>query len=515
METGNDHEVAAGIAFRPQVAHGLVCRVWPLLAAELLITAAVAQAQFGNQPVGIASAAHAVTVTATATGTVNSVEVLTMGAVGMDFAEGAGASTCGTATFTAAGQACMEYVAFTPTAAGVRMGAVELVDAASHVLGITYLAGVGTGSLGVLVPGNELTVAGNGTYLGSVGDGDSATNAELYLPAGAAVDGAGNLYIADSAHNRIRMVCAGTSSATIKGTACSAAGVIQTIAGNGAPQNSGDQGPASVATANNPVGLAVDGAGNLYIADTGNNAVRMIASASGVIQTVAGGSGVGFSGDGGPASASQLRLPQGVTPDAGGNLFIADTGNHRIRMVNAATGTIATIAGNGFTNMNGDGGFSGDGGLATGAELNYPHAAAFDAAGNMYIPDMGNNRVREVGAVGGAITAASTITTFAGTGAQAYSGDGGPANQAGLWGPSGVAVDAAGNVLIADTQNNAIRKVNAASLMHLDSDWCGRWESLPGRNGECRNILRADRAGAGWEGQLVCRRYAEHGGAGG
>jgi len=427
--------------------------------------AAAAQAQFGSQPVGIASAARGVTVTATATGAVSSVEVLTMGAAGMDFAHGAGASTCGTATFNALGQTCTEYVAFSPSAPGVRMGAVELEDAAGRVLGVTFLGGVGTGSLGVLVPGNELTVAGNGTYLGSVGDGNAATSAELCLPAGVAVDGAGNLYIADSGHNRIRMVCAGKATATIRGTACSAPGVIATIAGNGAPHDSGEQGPASAATLNNPTSVAVDGAGNLYVADTGNNAIRMIASATGVITAVAGGGGnSGPLGDGGPANAARLRLPQGVTLDAGGNLFIADTGNHRIRMVSGATGTISTVAGNGFTNMNGDGGYSGDGGLATGAELNYPHAVAFDAAGNMYIPDMGNNRLREVAAVGGGITATSTIATLAGTGTQAYSGDGGPASQAGLWGPSGVVVDAAGNVLIADTQNNAIRKVNAASL---------------------------------------------------
>ena len=464
MEIGNDHGGVDRAAVHSQVAQWLGCRGWPQGAAGLLWIAVAAHAQFGSQAVDIASAARGVTVTATATGTVSSVEVLTMGAAGMDFAQGAGASTCGTATFNAQGQTCTEYVAFTPSAPGVRMGAVELEDAAGRVLGVTYLGGVGTGSLGVLVPGNELTVAGNGTYLGSVGDGNAATSAELYLPAGVAVDGAGNLYIADSAHNRIRMVCAGKASATIKGTACSAAGVIATIAGNGAPQDSGDQGPASAATMNNPTGVAVDGAGNLYVADTGNNAIRMIASASGEISTVVGGSSGGYSGDGGLATAAQLRLPQGATLDAGGNLYIADTGNHRIRMVSSSTRTISTVAGNGFTNMNGDGGYSGDGGLATGAELNYPHAVAFDAAGNMYIPDMGNNRVREVAAVGGAITATSTITTLAGTGIQAYSGDGGPASQAGLWGPSGVVVDAAGNVLIADTQNNAIRKVKAASL---------------------------------------------------
>jgi hypothetical protein len=274
VELGNDHEGVAGIAVPPQVANGFVGSVWRVVAG-LLLTAAAVQAQFGSQAVGIASAARGVTVTAIAIGTVSNVEVLTMGAAGMDFAPGAGASTCGTATFNALGQTCTEYVAFTPTAPGVRMGAVELEDAAGRVLGVTYLGGVGTGSLGVLVPGNELTVAGNGTYLGLVGDGNAATSAELYLPAGVAVDGAGNLYIADSAHNRIRMVCGGKATATIRGAACSAPGVIATIAGNGAPQDSGDQGPASAATLNNPTSVAVDGAGNLYVADTGNNAIRI------------------------------------------------------------------------------------------------------------------------------------------------------------------------------------------------------------------------------------------------
>ncbi len=345
------------------------------MAAALVLMAAPAQGQFGSQPVGVASTALGVTVTATEAGTVSSVEVLTMGAAGMDFGiagVGAGDSTCGTASFSAAGQTCKEYVAFTPTAPGVRMGAVELLNTRGLVLGIAYVSGVGTGSLGVLVPGNELTVAGDGSYPGSIGDGNSATSAELDVPMGVVVDGAGNLYIADSGHNRIRMVCAGKTTGT--GAACSAAGVIQTIAGNGMPGYSGDQGSGSAATMNDPTGVAVDGAGNLYIADTGNNAIRMIASANGVISTVAGGSSGGDSGgdslgDGGPAIAAQLKLPQGVTVDAEGNLYIADTGNHRVRMVKVATGIISTVAGSGFGKMNGineDGGYSGDGGLATG-----------------------------------------------------------------------------------------------------------------------------------------------------
>ena len=190
----------------------------------------------------------------------------------------------------------------------------------------------------------------------------------------------------------------------------------------------------------------------------------MIAAATGIITTVAGNGTQGSSGDTGSATAAQLNLPQGVTLDGNGNLYIADTSNHRIRMVSAATGTITTVAGKGTINANGSGAYSGDGGLATAAELNFPHAVAFDAAGNMYIPDTANNRVREVSAVGGAITASSTITTFAGDGTPSFAGDGAAANLAELWGPSGVAVDAAGNVFIADTQNSAIRKVSPATL---------------------------------------------------
>ncbi len=431
--------------------------------ATIALAATQAQAQFAAQPVDEISGSQPVTVTAQATGTVNSVKVLTLGATGLEFAQGTGASTCGALT---AGQTCTESVTFTPAAPGPRMGAVVLQDAGGIVLGTAYLSGTGTGGLGVLVPGNLLPVAGNGIYLGSVLDGDPATDASLYLPLSAIVDGSGNMYIADSLHNRIRMVCAGAASATIKGTTCTAAGIISTIAGNGNPSYAGDGKPASdpTVTVNGPSGVALDGAGNLYIADTGNNVVRMISAASGVITTIVGNGSQGNGGDAGAATAAQLNQPQGVTMDGNGNLYIADTANHKIRMVSAATGKIITVAGNGFIKMNGDGGFAGDSGLATAAELNYPHAVAFDTAGNMYIPDTANNRVREVAAVGGAITAASTITTFAGNGTASYSGDGAAANQAELWGPSGVAVDAAGNVFIADTQNSAIRKVSPSTM---------------------------------------------------
>ena len=191
------------------------------------------------------------------------------------------------------------------------------------VLGTAYLSGTGTGGLGVLVSGNLLPVAGQLGLYTSVDDGGPATQAELYLPSGIAVDGAGNLYIADSLHNRIRMVCASATSATIQGTTCTGTGIISTIAGNGNPSYTGDGGPAASATLSGPGDVALDGAGNLYIADSGNNVIRMISAATGVITTIAGsnpGAACGSKsdpvGDGCPATQATLNQPQGVTLDA-------------------------------------------------------------------------------------------------------------------------------------------------------------------------------------------------------
>jgi sugar lactone lactonase YvrE len=455
--------------------------------AILLLAAACAQAQFGAQPAGTATGSQGITVTASVAGTVNSVEILTMGAPAGDYSAGTGTSNCASATLSQ-GQTCTVAVRFTPSTPGLRMGAVVLLGAPSGgsappVLGTAYLSGTGTGGLGVLAAGNLLPVAGQFGLYTSVGDGLPATQAQLYLPGGVAVDGAGNLYIADSLHNRIRMVCASATSSTIYGTSCTGAGIITTIAGNGNPSYTGDGGPAASATLNDPGDVALDGAGNLYIADSGNNAIRKIDAATGVMTTIAGnGTVCGASsdavGDGCPATQATLKQPQGVTLDAAANLYIADTNNHRIREVSAATGVITTIAGNGFASGNGAGAYNGDGILAVNAELNFPYAVAFDAAGDMYIPDSANNRVREVTAVGGAITAASMIATIAGTGNAAATACGAApvaANQATVWSPEGVAVDAAGNVYIAETQNAAIRKVSAATglISTLDQNSCG------------------------------------------
>ena len=280
------------------------------------------------------------------------------------------------------------------------------------------------------------TVAGNGTY-GFSGDGGAATAAQFLFPNGVATDAAGNLYIADFGNHRIRKV--------------SANGIITTIAGTGTYGFSGDGGVATSAQLYEPSGVATDAAGNLYIADFGNNRIRKV-SDNGIITTIAGTGTSGFSGDGGVATSAELNFPIGVATDAAGNLYIADTGNNRIRKV-SAKGIITTIAGTGTY------GFTGDGGVATSAELYEPNLVATDAAGNLYIADSCNNRIRKVSDNG-------IITTIAGTGVFGkFSGDGGGATSAHLYEPISVATDAAGNLYIADTFNKRIRKVSAYGII--------------------------------------------------
>jgi len=409
---------------------------------------AAAQSSFGALNVG-ASATLPVSVSAQLAGTVNSVQVLTAGASGLDFMPGGGASTC-QSTLLAVGQACTVSVTFTPAYPGERLGAVVLLDGNDKVLGTAFLSGTGLGGLGVLIHANMISVAGVPYTFTSTQDGVLATIANLWQPSAVTLDGAGNMYIADSAHNRIRKVSAPVPPATV--------GIISTIAGSGDSGYAGDGQAAISAKLSAPDGVALDGAGNLYIADTGNNVVRMVTPSTGIITTVAGTGNGGYAGDGQAATAAELNQPWGVTVDAGGNLYIADTFNQRVRRVDLVTGTITTVAGNGLPSPkgNGKGTYSGDGGKATLAGLSLPYALAIDLAGNMYIADSDNNRVRKVDTSG-------IVTTYAGSANNGYKGDGDAATSAWLHLPTGVALDAAGNLYIADTQNAAIRKVNAAT----------------------------------------------------
>lgn len=294
------------------------------------------------------------------------------------------------------------------------------VDASGNL----YIADTGNNRIRkVASSGVIATFAGSGMP-GFSGDGGAATSAQMYSPQSAALDSAGNLYIADYA--RIRKVSGGT---------------INTVAGNGIDGYSGDSGPATSALLNGPEGIAIDASGNLYIADSANNRIRKVSG--GTIATFAGTQTAGFSGDNGAATSAQLNDPEGVAVDAAGNVYIADSGNDAIRKV-STSGTITTVAGTGQT------GFSGDGGPATSAQLSYPRGVTVDSLGNLYIADFGNGRVRKV--------SNGTITTVAGNGLGDSSGNGGPPNSAGL-SPQGVASDTAGNLYIADF-NNLVWKVS-------------------------------------------------------
>jgi sugar lactone lactonase YvrE len=275
------------------------------------------------------------------------------------------------------------------------------------------------------------TVAGNGTN-GYSGDGGPAINAMVNLPIGANLDAFGNLYIADTYNVRIRKVDTN--------------GVITTVAGNGTATFAGDGGAATNASLNRPTGVGLDASGNLYIADCWNGRVRKV-DTNGIVTTVAG-TGTGtYAGDGGAATNASLNGPSGVAFDASGNLYIADFWNNRIRKVDT-NGIITTIAGNGVGNLLSDE-FSGDGGAATNAQLGGPYSVAVDAFGDVYIADSNNDRIRKVDTNG-------IITTVAGGGA---GGDGGAATNAIIYSPYGVALDAAGNLYIADYGHNRIREV--------------------------------------------------------
>ena len=270
------------------------------------------------------------------------------------------------------------------------------------------------------------TLAGNGTP-GYSGNGGQATAAELNLPKFAISDNAGNLYIADQYNNRIRIV--------------NSSGVINDFAGTGKGGCKGDGGPALSATLGYPRGMVI-WQGSLYVATIGCSRIRQINLSTNIIQTVDG-STVGFDGNGHLATASQFdQSASGIVDNTNTHAIIVDAGNNQIRSETFSTGIVTGIAG----------GYLGDGLSGTKASLNAPENIAFDAAGNMYIADLLNHRIRKM-------TSTGIISTFAGTGISGYTGDGGPATSAELYFPFGVAVDKSGNVYISDNGNGVIRVV--------------------------------------------------------
>ena len=305
--------------------------------------------------------------------------------------------------------------------------------------GNLYIADWGRSVVRKVSPDGVITTfAGTGQY-GYSGEGGPAASARLTLPTGVAVARDGSVYVADNYSNAVRKVAPN--------------GIITTVAGNGASGNSGDGGPALWASLSSPGAVAVDAAGNLYVADTDDFTVRKV-TPDGTITAVAGNGTGGHSGDGGPATAAQLGGGLAIALDAAGNLYIADTYNNAVRRV-APGGIITAVAGNGSCYNPGDGAPAASAGLE-------PQAVAVDSAGNMFIADWCLNKIREVSAEG-------AITTVAGNGLVGYSGDAGPAIAAELNHPRGIAVDSAGNLYIADTDNNAVRMVANGTITTLFS----------------------------------------------
>jgi len=318
-------------------------------------------------------------------------------------------------------------------ASAARLSNPEGVSAAAN--GDLYIADTGNDVIRKVnvLTGVISTVAGTGSS-GYAGDGGQATAAKLRAPEDVFIAADGDLYIADTGNHAVRKVSAAT-------------GVITTVAGSGPAGSSGDGGPATSAKLHSPSGIAVAANGNLYFGDTANDKIRMVTAATGIITTFAGTGTAGYLGDGGAATSARLRSPEGVALAANGDLYIADTGNHAIRRVSAATGNISTYAGTGTA------GFLGDGGAATSARLSSPQEISFNSAGDLFIADSGNNRIRRVQAASG------TITTIAGTGTAGGTGDGGPATTARLNSPRGVTVSSTGAYYIGDRSNDRVRKV--------------------------------------------------------
>ena len=425
--------------------------------------------------------------------TLGNITAVMKGAPNLDFTIAGGTCTAGLSNTT-----CTVVVQFLPLAPGIRLGALVFMDQSGNKLLATPLFGIGTGPMIAFESGTISTIAG-GNGGGYSGDNGPATSAQLSYPNGVTVDGYLNVYIADSFNNVVRKVTPSGTITTIAGggSGCSGEtdglgdgcpgtngsfnytatvrmdgegsviitdyynnaihkltpeGTLQLVAGlgsgcSGQTDSWGDGCLANQINIYQPWGTSSDLLGNVFIGDSGHNIIRKVAL-DGTVTLWAGTGVAGYSGDGGPATSAQFNFPQNGSIDAQGNLYVADYYNNVIRKITAA-GIVTTVAGNNSLGA----GYSGDGGPATSAQLNYPQSVMFDAAGDLLIDDTGNNVMRKIAPDG-------TITTIAGNGSAGYSGDGGPALSAQFNGPWDLDVDSYGNIYIPDVYNDAIRKIN-------------------------------------------------------
>jgi hypothetical protein len=385
-----------------------------------------------------------VTVTIATSGTVSEIDVLTMGASGKDFTAGTQSGGCTTSTSVTAPTTCQYVVNFTPKYPGRRDGAVVLVDRSGStpvVLGTQLVSGTGVASLSVMEAGELMTVAGNGHLTDTNGSGpQTAANTAINEPLGVAFDGSGNFYYTDSGGNLIQKV--------------DSLGNLTTVAGTGAAGFSADGTAATLAELSAPAGIVLDGAGNIYFADSGNNLIREVVAVTGKIYTVAGNRTRGWSGDGGAATSAELNTPEGLAIDPSGNLFIADTFNNVVRRVDASTKDISTYAGN----YADGGGWNGSPGTPTSTLLDEPWGLYATADGSLYIADFLNNVIREVNPAG------TSMSIVMGNGSLGYTNNL-TALSTEMNHPAGVVVDAAGDIIVSDSENDAILKMNGTTQM--------------------------------------------------
>lgn len=437
----------------------------------------LARLAFGQSPVSLASGGTTVSFPSTNVGlsassdiTLNVNTSLTLTAISTSGEFAISNTSCSVPVMLTPGASCAVALSFSPATAGLRSSPLVLTDdkGTKYSFG---LMGVGVGPTLTFIPGIAGTLAGTGVS-GYGGDGGDGRSAQLNMPYGIAGGSQGSVYIADTMNSVVRKLDPN--------------GIITTVAGNGTQGYSGDGGPATGAQLAFPMAVAVDTSGNLYIADFFNycvrkvningtistlaqgNLVRGIAvdgdgnvyfstwpegvwkiDSQGVTTKIAGNGEPGFSGDGGPATEAQVNGVVGLTVDGEGNVYAAEWLNSDVRKIDSS-GIITTVAGNQQP------GYSGDGGPALNAQLNGPIDVKLDAAGNLYITDSGNNRIRKVNING-------TISSIAGDGNFAYAGDGGSAGSAQFASPAGIALDGSGNLLIADSGNNVIRHVRVDS----------------------------------------------------
>ena len=322
-----------------------------------------------------------------------------------------------------------------------------ITEATATQLKVRVPAGAKNGPLKLTVNGQEIATPESfkaevtiRTVAGSLAPSSAVATEWPMDYTAAVVDAGGNLYVSSADRDAVYKI--------------SPTGTLSTVAGNGSEDFEGDGGPALKAALNGPVGLALDKAGNLYISDSNNHRIRKVNASNGVITTMAGNGSWGFEGDNGPATSAKLNYPSGLAVDTADNLYIADRNNQRIRKVDASTGVITTVAGTTGA------GFGADNIPATSSNsyLYYPRGVAVDTAGNLYIADTDTHRIRKVD------TSTGVITTVAGTTVSGFAGDGGPATFAKLNYPFGVAVDATGNLYIADRNNQRLRMVESGII---------------------------------------------------